>query len=489
MRDFYTVRINFKGGVASPAELKTILETAQEFQVYKVRFGLRQQMIFSLSRNYAQAFQQKAKNLNLAFEIDSNTKPNIVSSYVAEEVFQTGNWLTEGIYKDIFDGFDYEPQLKINISDAQQSFSPLFSGHLNFVTSSTSNYWHLYLRVPKTNKVYAYQKLIFSTDIPAVSQQLEQLILAADSQESIEVNYLFNNLSSKRAIPVESPFDLPAFSLPYYEGFNRYGNKTWLGIYQRNELFLVDFLLEICNLCQQTKIGEVCLTPWKSIIIKGIEGEYRPNWSNLLFKYNINVRHAANELNWQVEDDSEAALKLKMELVKSFDKQDLRTFGICFGIKTRSRTEVYASVMVRRRRFKLLGFLPFNYVYDISYTEDFNPNGRTKKYFYEGASRFILAEQLRRCVVQYNKLKAANLIKDAGMKDDHIENSETDKNAVIVAHQFQCTHCLTVYDSDFGDQQNDIPIGIAFKNLPETYTCPTCEAPKSDFKEVLAIES
>jgi hypothetical protein len=81
--------------------------------------------------------------------------------------------------------------------------------------------------------------------------------------------------------------------------------------------------------------------------------------------------------------------------------------------------------MVRRRRSKLLKIIPFHYVYDISYTEDFNPNGRTKKYFYKGAWGVILAEQLRRCVLQYNKLKAANLIKDAGMKDDHIEDEST----------------------------------------------------------------
>jgi hypothetical protein len=420
MTDFYTIRVNFKGGIVVPSKLRSILEAAQESQVYKVRFGLRQQMIFDLSRNYAKAFELKAKELNFDFEIDSNTQPNIVSSYVAEDVFQTGNWLTEEIYKAIFDGFDYEPQLKINISDAQQSFSPLFSGHLNFVSSATPHYWHLYIRIPKTNKVYPYQALIASNDIAQVSQMLEKLVLASENPETIDINTLFGKISVKSAVEVETPFVLPAFTLPYYEGFNRYGDKTWLGIYRRNELFSIDFLLEICSLCAQTEIEEICLTPWKSIIIKGISESSRNDWSNLLFKYNINVRHAANELNWQVEDDSEDALKLKLDLVKAFDEHDLRTFGICFGIKTRPKTEVYASIMVRRRRFKLLNLIPFHYVYDISYTEDFNPNGRTKKYFYKGAWGVILAEQLRRCVLQYNKLKAANLIQDAGMKDDYM---------------------------------------------------------------------
>ncbi|MEZ4900725.1 MAG: rubredoxin [Spirosomataceae bacterium] len=423
MRDLYTIHVNFKGGIASPSELKSILEAALASQVYKVRFGLRQQMIFDIPRNYLKPFQEKINAMELnrtgnPIEIDSNTKPNIVSSYVAEDVFLTGNWLTEDSLKTILDAFSYEPQLKINLSDAQQSFSPLFSGHLNFVTSTMPNYWHLYLRIPKTNRVYPYQQLIFSGDIPLVAQQLEELILSSEQSTSADPDSLLDNIVAPHAIPLEIPFDLPAFSLPYYEGFNRYGNKSWLGIYRRNELFAIDFLMEIGTLCEQTGIKEICITPWKSIIIKNIEDEFRTEWSNLLFKYNINVRHAANELNWQVEDDSEAALKLKLALVKSFDEHDLRTFGICFGIKTRPKTEVYASIMVRRRRFKLLNLIPFNYVYDISYTEDFNPNGRTKKYFYVGASRFILAEQLRRCVLKYNKLKAANLIKDAGMKDD-----------------------------------------------------------------------
>lgn len=483
MTDFYTIRINFKGGIVSPAELTTILEAARQCQVHKIRFGLRQQMIFNLPRNFGKAFALKAKDLGFEFQSDVNSHPNIVSSYVAEEVFQKGNWLSEGIYKDILDGFDYDLQIKINISDAQQSFSPLFSGHLNYITSPTPNYWFLYIRVPKTNKVYLYPKLIFSTDIPLVSAQLEKKILAHEGETNINVTSLFTSIDVKRTITAETPFEPPAFSLPYYEGFNRYGHKTWLGIYRRHEFFSIDFLQDICQLCQKTKIGEICLTPWKSIIIKGIEESFREEWSNLLFKYSINVRHAANELNWQVEDDSEDALALKLSLVKSFDEFDLRTFGICFGIKTRPKTEVYASIMVRRRRFKLLGFIPFNYVYDISYTEDFNPNGRTKKYFYVGASRLILAEQLRRCVLQYNKLKAANLIEAAGMKDDYQEG-EDEEPVLAKRSVYQCRQCLTVYDSEYGDPTQDIAPYTLFEDLPPTYTCPTCEAVKEEFEQV-----
>ncbi len=481
MKDFYTVRINFKGGIASPGELKYILQSAKDSQVNEVRFGLRQQLIFHLPHPFARSFEQKMNEQKIAFQSDDNVFPNIISSYVAEEVFQKGNWLTEGIYKDILDLFDYEAKLKINLSDNQQSFTPYFSGHLNFIASTNPNFWYLCIRLPKTNKIYSFDKLIFSNEIPKLCKFLEQRISGKEAFFVDNIEELYSEMPSFISLDKETELEPAQFTLPYYEGFNRYGKKSWLGIYRRNEFFDVNFLIKLCELCQETKIGEICLTPFKSLIIKGIDEQSRNKWSNLLSEFNINVRHAANELNWQVEDDSDEALKLKLDLVKSFDEQDLRTFGLCFGIKTRPRTEVYASIMVQRRRFKLLNFIPFHYVYDISYTEDFNPNGRTKKFFEKAVLRFNLAEQLRRNVLKYNKMIAENAIKTAGLRDDHKE-TEVEKPSKKKVHQ--CKHCFTIYDAEFGDLLNNIPAGVPFSKLPTTYTCSTCEADKKDFKVV-----
>jgi hypothetical protein len=65
----------------------------------------------------------------------------------------------------------------------------------------------------------------------------------------------------------------------------------------------------VCTLCEETEIGQLCSTPWKTIIIKGIREKNRKEWNYLLDKYQINVRHAANELNFQVDDNSPEALK------------------------------------------------------------------------------------------------------------------------------------------------------------------------------------
>jgi hypothetical protein len=87
-------------------------------------------------------------------EVDADRHPNITSSYVVEDVFHNTTWLREGVYKDILDLFDYQPQLKINLIDRNQTFIPFFTGNLNFITSDTPNYWYLHLRFPKTNALY-----------------------------------------------------------------------------------------------------------------------------------------------------------------------------------------------------------------------------------------------------------------------------------------------------------------------------------------------
>lgn len=486
MHDYYLIRTNFKGGIASPAEMKEILAAARRAQVESVRFGLRQQMLFYVPHNLGKAFGKAMESLGVDFQVDSNQYPNIVSSYVAEEVFQKGNWLTEGIYKDIQDTFEYRPQLKINISDADQSFSPFFSGHLNFIASPTPNFWYLYVRIPKSNQLVSFKRLVFSNEIAKVCQHLEEQLLVHEHTENKAIESLLENLPIAISAPIEAELVPARFSLPYYEGFNRYGKKTWLGIYRRNESFSVDFLIKICALCQETKIGEICLTPFKSLIIKGIQEADRWKWSNVLSEFNINVRHAANELNWQVEDDSDEALSLKAAIVRGFDAIDLRTFGLCFGIKTRPRTEVYASIMLMKRSFKLFNLIPLYEVYDISYTEDFNPNGRTKKYFAQGVWRFNIGEQLRRCVLKYNNLIAENQIKAAGLKDDHKIDAIQSPSKKLV---HQCPCCYTIYDKDFGDLLNDIPAGVPFESLPDSYTCPTCETNKDDFRMIEVEES
>src|SRR5690606_762088 len=119
-----------------------------------------------------------------------------------------------------------------------------------------------------------------------------------------------------------------------------------------NELFSVAFLKDLCHICLKTRIGQIYTTPWKSIIIKGVASSDRKLWNAVLDKNRINVRHASNELNWQIEDLCEESLQLKYELIRAFNESDTRTFKLCFAIKINPQSGLFGSIIIRKQSEK-----------------------------------------------------------------------------------------------------------------------------------------
>ncbi len=489
MKKSNTIKINFHGGIISPGDLYNILVAAGHAGIHYVSFGLRQQLLIEADGETAQKLCSELEQLAIFYETDNDVFPNIVSSYPAEEVFIQNTWLSEGVYKDILDGIDYRPRLKINISDSNQSFTPMLTGNINWVAApDAQHFWHLFIRFPKTNIIYEWNQLVYTNDIARLSKTIEAGIFSNSKNfvdnKSASGDALFKLIDTTGFIlkPAENPARLPAFNLPYYEGLNRYSNKYWLGVYRRDERFNIGFLKNLCLLCLDTKIGQLCATPWKTIIVKGIEEKDKLRWNRLLEQHNINMRHAANELNFQVEDNCDDGLQLKNYLIKKFNNDDLRTFGVCIGIKTRSKSEVFSSILVKRRPlFKIFG-LGLGYVYDILCAKDFNPNERTGFIFSTFNFKFLLAEQLRRCITSFyqsremlaSTAKAIPIVKP---------KKETNKSATTGIVQ-QCPHCLSIYDAATGDTENNIEPGTAFENLPVNYQCPVCETGKTEFRHI-----
>ncbi|MBK5270330.1 MAG: rubredoxin [Bacteroidia bacterium] len=487
MKSFHTIKVNFCGGIISPGDLYNILVAAGKAGITRVKFGLRQQLLIDVSFDSLSILTKELNLLNIQYEVDNDEYPNIVSSYPAEEVFITNTWLSEGVYKDIFDLIDYKPKLKINISDSNQSFTPLLTGNINWVAApGAQHFWHLFIRFPKTNVIYEWKELVYTNDVARMSRHIETLIFEhrdkfydnpkCDGDELFKLG-LTDNYITKSA---DAPAKLPSFKLPYYEGLNRYQDKYWLGIYRRDELFTVNFLKDLCQLCLKTKIGQLCSTPWKSIIVKSIEEKDRPLWNILLADHLINVRHAANELNFQVEDNCKEGLQLKNYLLHNLHADDTRTFGICIGIKTRKKSEVFSSILVRRRPLITIAGTGFFYVYDILCAKDFNPNERTGFTFSSSNPKFFLAEQLRRAIFSFYNHHQTNQDKSS---ERPIVIKETAK-LVNKEYVFQCKNCFSVYEEKIGEPEKSIWAGTSFDHLPDDYCCPLCETPKKDFVKI-----
>ncbi|MEO8112575.1 MAG: rubredoxin [Ginsengibacter sp.] len=403
-----TIKVNFKGGIIPHVDLYNILLAVGKSGLLFVRFGLRQQLLLDVELQQMDDVTTELNTLGINYEINKNEFPNIISSFPAEEVFIVNTWLTENVYHEIFESMQYTPRLKINISDTNQSFTPLLTGNINWVASPAEpHFWHLFIRFPKTNIVYEWKDIVHTKDLAGMSMRIEEAILQDrtrfyDKKEaSGEELYEKVSTDTFNIKPAGGPLALPPFNLPYYEGLNRYNDKYWLGIYRRDELYSIVFLKEVCQLCIKTETGQLCSTPWKTIIIKGIREVNKNDWSYLLDKYQINIRHAANELNFQVEDNSLEALKLKYHLVKHLNDDDIRTFGICIGIKTRKKSEVFSNILVRRTPLFKIGKWGFFYTYDILCAKDFNPNERTDFVFSSGNPKMVLAEQVRRAVLSF----------------------------------------------------------------------------------------
>ncbi|MCF8715296.1 rubredoxin [Joostella atrarenae] len=471
-------RLIIKGGVLSPGELKSIAEAAENSGLKTISFGSRQDILFS-----KEIAKESIANFNDLEWIAPNEKgtENIVCSYVSADIFPKNSWLTGDRYLYILEQFRHHPLLKINITDPKQRLVPLFTGHLNFIASAHDDYWYLYVRLPNWEEIVMYPALIYSWDIAKVSLAIEELL--QEEPETINMVFeLVNDAIDTNNRTVDTPLDVPFYPFPYYEGMNRMGSdKYWLGLYWRNNKYDLDFLKAMCDLCAECKIGKICITPWKSFIIKGIQTEFKLKWEKFLGKRGINVRHSMLELNWHLPVNNKDALKLKKYLVSNFDQNDISTYGLTFGITDYTKKAYYFTSIVieKNRQPEALGDFKIRDTYNLLYAKNFDPN--TIEYLTH--------------VQDVDKVELPGLLMELSKMyfDTLGEEKETPKKEIEIKKEietevYQCGECLTIYDPTYGDLTQDIPANTAFEQLPNEYCCSLCEAPKAAMKRLNMIK-
>ncbi len=475
------VKVNLPGGFVPIGDFGTLLAALESVGIRAVKVGARQQLLFAATPEQLEELTYDLFGQELLHEVNTDYYPNMVSSYVSDGIFNQPRWLREGIYKDILASFEFVPKLKVNIVDATQSLVPYYSGNLNFVSSDVGNFWHVFIRWPKTNRIFEWSSLVYSMDIGEVCRQVEALMLDGGGLPKASDAALGASLESKVKELVQfhcqepvQPLAESEFRLPYYEGFNRYGEKYWLGIYRPDETYTVSFLLDVCNACQASRIGQLYTTPWRSLIIKDIRQEDRNVWDHILDKHRVNLRHASNELNWQVEDWCEPALKLKRSIVRYFDRLNIRTYRLCFGIKMGPNSGIWGAIILKAvaegtgSRF------------DVLHTKDFNANSRVFLRYKQGVAEHALPKILKALCDDFYDAKADEGDSSAGWSTPQLPEME----GLPVIQRFQCAHCLSIYDPAYGDALAAILPGLDFDELPGDYTCGLCGAPKTDFNPI-----
>ncbi len=466
-------RILLKGGVTSPGELKDIITMLETTGLTEIHFGSRQDLLFPLDSSKEE--QLESISTFNADIIGERSYQNIVCSYVSADIFQMTHWLKGSTYLYILEGFDYLPQLQINITDPKQRLVPIFSGHLNFIASESEDYWYLNIKLPHWSQSVFYPVLIYSWDITAISKAIEAI-----HETVTDIDDLFLRMNKRLSTNnknIEKALKVPFTTFPYYEGVNRMGiDQYWLGLYWRNNRYDLAFLKEFCGFCLDNSIGKICITPWKSFVIKGIKQDSRPELERFLGQWGINVRHSQLEMNWHVPVDDKEALELKKFLVRSFDQNDISTYGLTFGISNDvgKRSHFAAIIIEKNEAPTLVKDFEVRPTYNVLHFQDFDPN--TRKYLTHAQD--VDKIELPGLLMELSKIYFDQLGTVKGPQESAKKAVETTTKQV-----YQCLSCLTVYDETYGDEKANISPGTRFNDLSEQYVCPVCDAPKSEFRE------
>ncbi len=464
-------RLIVKGGVLSPGELREVVNMALEQGSKTISFGSRQDIIFP--KEFIAIDKEKTGKHHFVYPNEKSGN-NIVSSYVSTDIFRNTPWLTGNKFLYILEQFKEQPKLKVNITDPKQQLVPLFTGHVNFIASEHEDYWFLYIRLPNWDKMEQYPVLIYSWNIAEIYYAIEKILI----EEPFSVDMIFQLISETLDTnnrTIDKQLHVPFYPFPYYEGMNRLGiDQYWLGLYWRNNQYDLDFLKEMCDLCFDCKIGKICITPWKSFIIKGIPNDRKLDWEKFLGKKGINVRHSLLELNWHLPVATEWALNLKTFLVRTLDQFDISTYGLTFGLSDYNREGHYfTSIVVEKNESpKDLKSIKIRDTYNILYAKNFDPN--TKEYIVH--TQDVDKLELPNILIELSKKyfeELGNTVFEA--------NTTTVKKEKKIEETHQCPECLTIYTPEFGDVIQGIEKGVLFKDLPEEYCCSLCDSPKTNF--------
>ena len=466
-------RLKINGGVLSPGELKYICEAAEGLGLSAISFGSRQDIIFPEAIDESKFNQFDKINF---FKPKRDGIENIASSYVSADILPSTSWLTSDKYLYVIEQFKKQQKLRINITDPQQRLVPLFTGNINFIASEHEDYWYLYVRLPGWQNTKMYPALIYSWDMDKIQLGIENIL--QEEPETIETVFdLVSDATDTNNRTVDKPLEVPFYPFPYYEGMNRIGSdRYWLGLYWRNNMYDTTFLKAMCDLCSECKIGKISITPWKSFIVKGIPLNSKLKWEKFLGKFGINVRHSMLEMNWHLPVNDKSALALKKYLVSNFDQNDISTYGLTFGITSHgSDTYNFTSIVIEKNKQPdTIGDFKIRDTYNLLYAKNFDPNTRTYIMHVQDVDKVELPGLLMELSQLY--FEQLGTEKEDEVFIDKVKETETKS-------VYQCQDCLTVYNESYGDVTQEIPENTLFDNLPETYCCSLCEAPKSRFTQ------
>jgi rubredoxin len=468
-----SLRILIKGGSIAPNDLRQIAGWAQDYGLSTLEVSNRQEILLTPpSKTIREDLDRRIKALGLLTGETDPLTQNIVSSLPATDVFADTPWLTAGVYLDILAQFrDINPRLKINLIDPAQSLVSPFTGNINFIASPESGYWYVFLRPSGSVRRYAWPILLESESIGPFVQVVETHYF----QNAVDTGVRATAETFYRAVMADfqgntrklaQDLILPDSTMSVYEGFHRGpSGNYWLGLFRKSFTFPLAFVEALCNLCRETRVGQLYLTPYKTLIIKEIRDIDRPAWDRLLGRFGIRTNVPAWHLNWQLPNTDSHAFALKNQILHQLEDTDVRTDELSFAVKV-PFSEAAAQVVIQQNGS------PESF--DIYQRASHSTTNAQYVMFAKSQSLMQLGESIRQLsLAYYERLNAP--VSPAFADDKPIEQ--------VKRQVYECPVCLSRYDAHYGEPHRHITPGTSFEQLATDYTCDVCETEKSLFVE------
>ncbi len=480
-------RIATRGGGISPAELLRALATSEEAGNDFIAFGSRQDIVFPVGA------------LPPPRPSGGGGGPNIVTSSIAVGLTETTWWLGEGEYERVLDGLPPAPRRALNLVDPAQRLVPHFTGEVNFLASAEEHRWHLRIWVPGGRpesgaRLFGVSEAIHSDEIPSTLRRFEDgwipeglLPLGREAAPTVSAGRTATCISL-----IEGLEPMP-------------GGDFRLSVLRRDHRFPTAFLRDVARLCQETRIGRIGITPWKTLLVKGIRASERDRWEALVIRHRINLRHGALELPWHLPVLDEEALALREHIIRALDREDLPPGGTTFGIRRHPEGRPFTTLLIEEES---RGDTPESPTYRVLRTAHAEPSAGGHEPVARHVSRPDLPRVIAGCLTSGDRgegsSRTPNRSGGVGGRSDGGEGCGGTVSTFVPAgsaddaaaaapplstrrgDRFRCGDCLTEYDPAEGDPEAGIDPGTPCDALPDSFTCYLCSAGPARFVPVAA---
>ncbi len=469
-----SLRILTQGGSIAPNDLRQIAGWAQDYGLTTLEVSNRQEILLNPpSGTIREDLARRIQALGLLTDETDALGQNIVSSLPATDVFADTPWLTAGVYLDILAQFrDINPRLKINLIDPAKSLVSPFTGNINFVASPEAGYWYVFLRPSGSVRRYAWPILLESESIGPFVQVVEKHYFqnAADTGVRATAETFYRAVMADfqgNTRKVGEELRLPEATVPIYEGFHRGpSGNYWLGLFRKPFTFPLAFIEALCDLCRETRVGQLYLTPYKTLLIKEIRDADRPAWDRLLGRFGIRTNVPTWYLNWQLPNTDTHAIALKNQILHLLEDADVRTDELSFAVKI-PFSEAAAQVVIQQNGS------PESL--DIYQRASHSTTNAQYVLVAKSQSLAQIGESIRQLSLAYYERLNAPIVPDFSAEDKPAQQP--------MRQVHECPVCLSRYDAQYGEPHRNIAPGTPFDQLTDGYSCDVCETEKDTFVE------